>query len=200
MLEREEQIFFYVFPLACEWASLAAQTVKNLPAAKETWVRYLGQEDPLEKGMATRSSMLACRIPWTEEPGGLHSVHGVTELDTTEWITLLLWLVGDYVIDHLGSCDTEASVLWAWMKKEANTENMRLSINLTKTFQQVDRLWDLAATLCIQRLKEFANFLRTIFAKTVRGHLIWNIWPQMSEELTLMHAISVWFLSSEHTV
>ena len=68
------------------------------------------------------------------------------------------------------------------MKKEANIENMRLSINLTKTFQQVDRLWDLAATVCIQRLKEFANFLRTIFAKTVRGHLIWYIWPQMSEE------------------
>ena len=72
MLEREEQIFFYVFPLACEWASLAAQTVKNLPVVQETWVRYLGQEDPLEKGMATCSSMLAWRIPWTEEPDRLY--------------------------------------------------------------------------------------------------------------------------------
>ena len=45
-----------------------AQTVKNLPAKKETWVRSLAQEDPLEKGMATHSSTLAWRTPWTEEP------------------------------------------------------------------------------------------------------------------------------------
>ena len=51
-----------------------AQTVKNLPAMRETWVRFLGWEDPLEKGMATHSSILAWRIPWTEEPGRLLSV------------------------------------------------------------------------------------------------------------------------------
>jgi len=45
--------------------------VKNLPAMQETWVRSLGQEYPPEKGMATHSSILAWRIPWTEEPGGL---------------------------------------------------------------------------------------------------------------------------------
>ena len=50
------------------------QMVKNLPAMQETWVRSLGQEDPLEKGMATHSSILARRIPWTEEPGGLQSI------------------------------------------------------------------------------------------------------------------------------
>ena len=49
------------------------QMVKNLPAMQETWVRSLGQEDPLEKGTATHSSILAWRIPWTEEPGGLQS-------------------------------------------------------------------------------------------------------------------------------
>ena len=54
-------------------ASLVAQTVKNLPAMQETWVRSLGWEDPLEEGMATHSSILAWRIPWTEEPGGLQS-------------------------------------------------------------------------------------------------------------------------------
>ena len=48
-----------------------AQTVKNLPAMQETWVRFLGWEDPLEKEMATHSSILARRIPWTEEPGRL---------------------------------------------------------------------------------------------------------------------------------
>ena len=51
-----------------------AQTVKNLPTMQETRVRSLGQEDPLDKGMATHSSILACRIPWTEEPGGLQSM------------------------------------------------------------------------------------------------------------------------------
>ena len=51
-----------------------AQTVKNLPAMWETWVRSLGREDPLDKGMATHSSILAWRTPWTEEPGGLQSL------------------------------------------------------------------------------------------------------------------------------
>ena len=51
--------------------SLVAQPVKNLPAMQETWVRSLGQEDHLKKGMATHSSILAWRIPWTEETGGL---------------------------------------------------------------------------------------------------------------------------------
>ena len=53
------------------WAPLLVQTVKNLPAVQETWVRSLGQEDPLEEDMVTHSRILAWRIPWTEEPGGL---------------------------------------------------------------------------------------------------------------------------------
>ena len=60
------------------------QLVKNLLAMQETWVRFLGREDPLEKEMATHSSVLAWRIPWTEEPGGLHSPGGGKESDTTE--------------------------------------------------------------------------------------------------------------------
>ena len=55
------------------WAFLVAQVVRNLPAMQETWVKSLGQEDPLEKEMATYSSILACRIPWTEESGRLQS-------------------------------------------------------------------------------------------------------------------------------
>ena len=55
-------------------ASLVVQMVKNLPVVQETQVRPLGQEDPLEKGMTTHSSILAWRIPWTEEPGGLQSM------------------------------------------------------------------------------------------------------------------------------
>ena len=53
--------------------------VKNLPTMQETQVRSQGQENPLEKGMATHSSIPAWRIPWTEEPGGLHTVHGVSQ-------------------------------------------------------------------------------------------------------------------------
>ena len=62
------------YPLQYSWASLVAQLVKNLPAMQETWVRTLGWEDPLEKGMATHSSVLVWRIPWTEEPGRLQSM------------------------------------------------------------------------------------------------------------------------------
>ena len=60
--------------IQCNWASLVAQRLKRLPAVWETWVRSLGREDPLEKEMATHSSILAWRIPWTEEPGGLPSM------------------------------------------------------------------------------------------------------------------------------
>ena len=58
-----------------------AQTVKNLPVMQETQVQSLGQEDPLEKGMATQSSILAWNIPWTEEPMG-SSLHGVAKSQT----------------------------------------------------------------------------------------------------------------------
>ena len=55
-------------------AALVAQSVKNLPAVQETWVRSPGREDPLEKEMATHSSILAWKISWTKEPGGLQSM------------------------------------------------------------------------------------------------------------------------------
>ena len=63
-----------------------AQTVKNLLAMQETQVQPLGQEGPLEKGMATHSSILAWRIPWAEEPGGPQSMSR-KELNMTEWLT-----------------------------------------------------------------------------------------------------------------
>ena len=55
-----------------------AQTVKSLPVMQETWVQSLGREDLLEKGMATHTSILAWRIPWTKEPGGLQSMTQLT--------------------------------------------------------------------------------------------------------------------------
>ena len=62
--------------------------VKTLPAMRETWVLSLGRENPLEKGMATHSSILAWRIPWTEEPGGLQSMGLQSQM--TEWLILSL--------------------------------------------------------------------------------------------------------------
>ena len=65
--------FTFTFTKAISWTSLVAQTVKHLSTVQETQVQSLGREDPLEKEMATHSSILAWRIPWAEEPGGLQS-------------------------------------------------------------------------------------------------------------------------------
>ena len=69
-------MFIKIYYLRLYGASLVAQMLKRLPAVQETWVRSLGWEDPLEKEMATHSSILAWRIPWTEKPGGLQSWGG----------------------------------------------------------------------------------------------------------------------------
>ena len=69
------------------WASLVSQKVRNLSAMLETWILFLGLEDPLEKGMATHSSVLAWGIPWTEEPVD-YSPWGGKESDITEQLTL----------------------------------------------------------------------------------------------------------------
>ena len=65
------------YPLQYSWASLVTQLVKNPPAMRE--VLSLGWEDPLEKGTATHSIVLTLRIPWTEEPSRLHTVHGIAK-------------------------------------------------------------------------------------------------------------------------
>ena len=65
---------FFLYNIMYPVTILVAQTAKNLPAMRETWVQSLDQEDPLEKGTTTHSSILAWRIPWTEEPGGLQSM------------------------------------------------------------------------------------------------------------------------------
>ena len=72
-LKVTDQDTIFSFTLSVSWVSLVAQTVKSPPATQETWVRSLGWENPLEKEMATHSSIVAWRILWTEEPGGLQS-------------------------------------------------------------------------------------------------------------------------------
>ena len=66
-------------------ASLVAQMVKNPPTTQETWIQALGPEDPLEKGIATYSSILAWRIPWREEPCGLQSM--ASQIVRHNWAT-----------------------------------------------------------------------------------------------------------------
>ena len=68
-----ERLHFTSLHFMDDEASLVAQMVKHLAAMQKTWVQSLGQEDPLEKEMATHSSIVAWRIPWTEKPGGLQS-------------------------------------------------------------------------------------------------------------------------------
>ena len=86
---RKVQCLTAIKPGLCDriGASLMVQIVKNLLPMQETQVRSLGREDPLERGTATHSSILAWRISWTEEPGGLQSM-GHKESDTTKWLTL----------------------------------------------------------------------------------------------------------------
>ena len=78
-----------------------AQTVKNLPAREETWAWSLGWKDPLEKEMATHSSILAWEIPWTEEPGGLQSMG--SQRAEYNWATKQQQLLGPHELLHLPS-------------------------------------------------------------------------------------------------
>ena len=85
-----------VWKVILQWTSLVAQMVKPLSTIRETRVRSLGREDPLEKEMATHSSILAWRIPWTEEPGGLQSMGSQRVRDNwatslPSWKILLQW-------------------------------------------------------------------------------------------------------------
>ena len=90
---------------------MSDQTVKNLPAMQETWVQSLGQEDPLEKGMATHSSVLAWRIPWTEEPTAGYSPWDCKKLDTIEQLTLSLFFYFLWVTKSSQSLVTSSMVL-----------------------------------------------------------------------------------------
>ena len=86
------------YPLQYSWAFLVAQTVKNLPAVRETWVQSLGWEDPLEEGKAIHSSILAWRVPWTEEPGRLQFMGSQRvdhDLATFTSLPLFLWISYD---------------------------------------------------------------------------------------------------------
>ena len=98
--------------------SLMAQMVKSLPAMRETWVQSLGQKDPLEVKMATRSSILAWKIPWTEEPGGPQSVGSQR--------------VGhDWACTHAKCCEKGTWPLWYSCPRSMTSLNLCENINET---------------------------------------------------------------------
>ena len=94
-----------------------AQTVKNLPAMQETRVWFLGQEDPLEKGMATHSSVLAWRIPWTEEPSMLQSKG--SQRVRRDWTTNIF--SGRNTVHNVESLQSLGGRLWrSWDKRHSS--------------------------------------------------------------------------------
>ena len=105
---------------------LVVQTLKDLPAMRETQVQFLGREDPLEKEMATHSSILAWRIPWTDEPGGLRSM-GFTESDTIEQLTLSIASQASEKIlcDNLNSLLNEVQGAWTCCPENLQSQNSK---------------------------------------------------------------------------
>ena len=90
---REKKVFFFGELRNWQYLHVVAQMVKNLPAMQDTWVWSLGWKDPLEKGMATHSSILAWKIPWTEGPGRLQSM-GLLRVGRTKRLLLHFTIEG----------------------------------------------------------------------------------------------------------
>ena len=97
---------WFCYTCTCIWASMVAQMVKNLPAIQETGVWSLGQQEPLEEEMATHYSILAWRIPWTEETGGLHSMgsHRVRHDWATNTFTSYIYLFSFRFFSQIDNC------------------------------------------------------------------------------------------------
>ena len=117
------------------WASWVAQLVNNLPTIQKTPVWFLGQEDPLEKGMATHSSILAWRIPWTEESGSLQSTG--SQSDTNERLSLLL---------HFQVCLVHPSSEhdWSWQRDlyiKASLSKISYCLHSTQTSKLTNSLF-----------------------------------------------------------
>ena len=138
------------FHLLYDWASLVAQLVKNPPAMQETQVQSLGGEDPLEKEMATHSSIPAWKISWIEEPGGLQSMG--SQRVRHNWVTNTYLLLGvvefkTYILQIIFS-HSELFFFWYWLRyfclleswymtEEAlqiSTKRMNYSINGAEIF------------------------------------------------------------------
>ena len=114
--------------------SWVAQMIKNLPAMQETRVQSLGREDPLEKGMATYSTIVAWRIPWTAEPDRLYSSWGLKESDMTEQLTLSLSsrdCVDSYLCPNSACFPTHSLYSSAWPNFTSPSYKIKLTSQWT---------------------------------------------------------------------
>ena len=112
-------VYIYIHTHTHRAAPLLAQVAKNLPAMHETQVWSLGQEDPLEKGMTTHSSILACRIPWTEETGRLQSMR--SQRVRQNWATNTHTHTHTHVTIHI-SHHVEIFLILSWFLFLFNTQ------------------------------------------------------------------------------
>ena len=119
------------YPLQFFWAFLVAQMVKSLSAEQETWVRSLSWKDPLEEGMATHSSILAWRIPWTEMPGGLQFV-GLQRVrhnrETKQTTAQFMYICPSYSPKSLHPPPTPVSngILTLYLFKDLSTSKLQI--------------------------------------------------------------------------
>ena len=139
--DREEETHRSVKPCWCvtvlSWASLLAQMVRNLPAMQKTQVQSLGREDPMEKGMVTHSSILAWRIPWTEEPSRLQSMG--SQRIGHDWVIFTSLHFREIVKDW-GAWHSAVHGLtksWTWLSNWTTTSLCFSRLNILSYFKRV---------------------------------------------------------------
>ena len=124
------------------WTSLVVQTVKRLPTMWETWVQSLGREDPLEKEMATHSSTLAWKIPWTEEPRRLQSMG--SQRARHDWVTSFHFTL----LNGFRFLEIWASSSSCWCREEYPLPDASLLINVSFSYKWITSA-QLSELLCV---------------------------------------------------
>ena len=145
-----------------DWASLLVQMVKNLPAMQETWVQSLGREDPLEKGMAVYSSLLAWRILWTEEPGGLQSMGRRVGHD---------WATNNFTLTWLGNSTIMKDEKWEEEFWKTDSKLFFTWIELELPIAQDDDYLIVALKLKILGLSSFMSHYFSTWVTYSRGEV-----------------------------
>ena len=127
--------------MGTEEASLVAQTVKTLPAMQEAQVQFLSQKDPLEMEMATHSSILAWRIPCTEEPGGLQSMRSQRDTRATDTFTLFMGAeILSYIISTLWSSPPQPWYDFAGPRERGFVLRFHCDAQLCKIVEGVEKV------------------------------------------------------------